>query len=150
MRIFEIMSPIERTITPASSAEDAWQLMQSARVSHLVVKDKARVVGIVSESDLGGRSGTPLRVGVSVRDLMNPEVVQVKPQDTVRKAANLMRTRGMVCLPVVDRGEIVGQVTIADMLGILGHGVDRPAQPARAALHYRVPHRRARAATGRW
>jgi CBS domain-containing protein len=51
---------------------------------------------------------------------------------------------------VIDRQRLVGVVTIADILNLVGGGVDRPNHEKRAALHHRVAHRRSRAATGRW
>jgi acetoin utilization protein AcuB len=137
-------------VSPDTPAEDAWQLMRTRGVRHLVVKEESKVVGILSESDAGGPSGTAVRAGAIVSDLMDPHFVTIGRDDTVRSAANLMRGRGLGCLPVVHRGKLVGVVTIADMLAVIGGGVDRPSHEKRAAMHHRVPHRRANAATGRW
>ena len=150
MRIHEVMSDPVFIVAPDTPAEDAWQLMRTRGVRHLVVKEESKVVGILSESDAGGPSGTAVRAGATVHDLMDPHFVTIGRDDTVRSAANLMRGRGLGCLPVVHRGKLVGVVTIADMLAVIGGGVDRPSHEKRAAMHHRVPHRRVSAATGRW
>ena len=150
MRIFEVMTKPVHKISPVARAEDAWQLMYAKGIRHLVVADGSRVVGVLSDGDLGGRSGGAVRGGALVADLMEHHVITVAPNDTIPKAANLMRGHLSGCLPVMERGRLVGVVTVADILRIVGKGVDRPGRESRAATHYRVAHRRATAATGRW
>jgi CBS domain-containing protein len=81
---------------------------------------------------------------------MDRHFASITRQDTVRKAANLMRGRPIGCLPVIERGRLVGVVTVTDLLALLGHGIERPDHQTRAALHHRVPHGRAATASGFW
>ena len=150
MRIFEIMSEKARTVAPTLPAPDAWRLMVAENVHHLVVKDGSKVVGVLSDSDAGGRHGAAVRSGTSVADLMDRHFAAVTRLDTVRKAANLMRGRLIGCLPVIERDRLIGVVTVTDLLALLGHGVERPDHETRAALHHRVPHRKAATSAGRW
>ena len=150
MRIREIMNAKVHSVSPDLDAEEAWQLMRTKGVRHLVVKDGSSVVGVLSDSDAGGPSGGPVRAGAHVENLMNRHFVSITGEETVRKAANLMAGHLTGCLPVVERGRLVGVVTVADLLKVIGKGADRPAHNARAAIHHRVPHKKARAATGRW
>jgi CBS domain-containing protein len=136
MRIFEIMTSRVRTVAPSGNAEDAWQAMHKNGIRHLVVMDSSQVVGLLSEADLGGRSGGAVRAGAIVADLMAGDVVTVTPQETVRKVANVMRGRRIDCVPVVDCRRLVGVVTATDLLALLGRGVDRPLTPQRQAPHY--------------
>ena len=61
-----------------------------------------------------------------------------------------MRGRTIGCLPVVERGRLMGIVTVTDLLDLLGRGLDRSTQPERASLHYRVPHRKQRRFSAAW
>jgi CBS domain-containing protein len=150
MRIFEIMSDKAVTVAPTLPAGDAWRLMLAENVHHLIVKDGSTVVGVLSDSDAGGRHGAVVRSGATVADLMDRHFAAVTRQDTVRKAANLMRGRLIGCLPVIERDRLLGLVTVTDLLALLGHGVERPDHETRAALHHRVAHRKAIGSTGRW
>lgn len=150
MRIQEVMSDPVFFVTQDSPAEDAWQVMQTHGVRHLIVKDGSKVVGTLSDSDAGGPWGASVRAGASVLDLMDRRVATIRLEDTVRSAANLMRGRGIGCLAVMDGGRLVGVVTIADLLKVVGGGVDRPQQPARPAVNHKVPHRKASVGAGRW
>ena len=134
MRVNEIMSSPVRTVGPSDSAQLAFDRMQTHGIHHLVVVRDRELLGIVTDRDLGGRKGREIRNGRSVHDLMTPGPVTVQPEATVRQAANLMRGRSAGCLPVVDRGRLIGIVTVRDLLDLLGRGVDRPATGQRATL----------------
>jgi len=84
------------------------------------------------------------------KDLMGPRGARVKPDDTVRMAANLMRGRKIDRLPVVDGERMVGVVTVADLLGLLGRGIDRPMAEQRRLLNHRAPHRKSHVSTSKW
>ena len=150
MRMSEVMTKGVQTVKPAMAAADAWELMRRKEIHHLVVMEGARIVGVLSDRDVGGRVGASLLAGRTVADLMSRHVVTRSPTDTVRSTANAMRGRTIGCLPIVDRGRLVGIVTVSDLLELLGRGIDRPAKAARAPLHWRVPHRKRRGRTVAW
>jgi acetoin utilization protein AcuB len=150
MRVSELMTKRVHSVPPDLPAADAWELMIRKRIRHLVVMNGAEIVGVVSDRDLGGRSGQTIRTQHTVADLMTKKVVSVEPAETIRAAANLMRGRTIGCLPVVDKGRLVGIVTTADLLALLGRGIDRPATAARAGTHYRVAHRKQHQAPRSW
>ena len=151
MRVQDVMTEDVQTISPGNAAEDAWELMRRQSFHHVVVTRGSSVVGILSDRDGGGRRGASLRKGRTVEELMTPHVVTVEPTTTVRRAANLMRGRSIGCVVVTDRGRVVGIVTVADLLEILGRGGDRPVTVAkRWTLKHRAPHRKRHTATGVW
>lgn len=127
MRLAEFMSTDVIAVSPGTDAERAWSMMRTREVRHLVVMDGRHVEGVLSDRDLGGRSGGSVRRGRTVADLMSRHVVEAGPTTTIRQAANLMRGRTIGCLPVVEDGRVVGIVTITDILDQLGRGATRPA-----------------------
>jgi acetoin utilization protein AcuB len=151
MRLQDMMTESVRTIPPAATAEEARNLMRTQRIHHLVVMNGARIVGVLSDRDIGGRLGASVTQDRTVADLMTDRVVTVAPETTVRRAANLMRGRSIGCLIVASAGRPVGIVTVADLLELLGKGADRgAAMGTRPTLHHRVPHRKVRGSTGVW
>ncbi len=150
MRVFEIMSDAVKTVPPSLPAAEAWQMMKSAGIHHLVVTSGGRIVGVLSAEDAGGRAGTKLRAGKMVGDLMSSPVVTVKKDDTVKRAANVMRGRTIGCLPVTDGARLVGVITTSDLLEVVGAGVDKRPQAERRGLSHRVPHRKQRTGAGVW
>ena len=152
MRLRDVMSEGVKTVPAAATADEAWALMRSHRIHHLVVMEGRDVVGVVSDRDLGGRRGASVRSHRMVSELMTERVVTADPELTVRKAANLMRGRSIGCLVVTTpAGGIAGVVTTADLLDLIGRGADRPiATPTRWPLRHRVPHRKQALAAGVW
>jgi acetoin utilization protein AcuB len=150
MRVKDVMTTEVQTIRPQVPALDAWEQMRRHGIHHLVVMENAHVVGVLSDRDAGGRRSVTIPADFCVEDVMTRSVVTVPPDETVRKVANLMRGRTIGCVPVVEDEHLQGIVTVSDLLGILGRGVDRPARPPRRALHYRTPHRTHKRASGVW
>lgn len=120
MQIREIMTPKVEGIEAGESAASARELMRSRRIRHLVVRRKGKVVGVVSQRDVGGVRG-PAPEG-SVADVMNPDVVTVDGETSLRRAANLLRGYAIGCLPVMEGARLVGIVTISDVLNVVGRG----------------------------
>lgn len=82
---------------------------------------------------------------------MTSDVVTVLPETPVRKAANVMRGRAIGCLVVAVGDRVHGIVTVADLLELLGRGLERPVAAAvRPTLNHRVPHTKRHRSTGSW
>ena len=140
MRVHEIMTRSVRSIAPGTEAESAWQLMRKEHVHHLIVMNGNRVLGVLSEVDVGGERGAVVRAGKQVDELMTRDVVTVSPDDTVRRAANLLRGNGVGSLPVVEGSKLVGMVTTTDMLDMIGRGMEQvPRESERWTMHARGP-----------
>jgi acetoin utilization protein AcuB len=151
MRVEDVMTRGIQTVSPETSADDAWDLMRTQRIHHLVVTEGPRTVGILSERDTGGARGASVRKNRAVRDLMTTHVVTVPPTTTIRQAANVMRGRSIGCLVVADRARTMGIVTAADLLDLLGRGMERTVTSAtRPLLQHRVPHRKQHRGGAAW
>lgn len=107
----------------------AGDVMKLNRIRHMPVLSQSdgSLVGILSQRDLfraaldraledSGSSPRPLRVG----DAMAQDPVQVGPETPITEAANLMTERKIGCLPVVERGELIGILTEGDFVALMG------------------------------
>ncbi len=150
MRVQEVMSDDVRTVSPATPARQAWALMKTDRIHHLVVVEGRRVVGVLSERDATGRAGA--RNGPTVQDVMTAPVVTIEQRATVRRAANAMRGRSIGCLPVTNGSRLVGIVTTSDLLDVIGGAQGRPPQKERRTLNFKTARRAhgRKADTGLW
>ncbi|MGE4280350.1 MAG: CBS domain-containing protein [Magnetospirillum sp.] len=105
------------TIRPEHAVSDAAALMTAKKVGVAVVCDaKGTLVGVVSERDIV--SGiTQFGKGVidmPVRNIMSAPVLSCGPSDSVKHIMEIMTERRIRHLPVVDKGELVGMVSIGD------------------------------------
>lgn len=106
------------SIEPEASVLDAMALMDEKNVGALLVIDPNGPVGLVSERDfarnleLAGKSArdTP------VHEVMTRPVVCVAPDQTVEEAMALMTDKRVRHLPVLDDGQVLGLVSIGDLV----------------------------------
>jgi CBS domain-containing protein len=106
------------SVSPDAPVLAALQVLADKDIGAVVVLDGERLVGVLSERDyarggeLAGRSAreTP------VRELMTPDVISVSPDNTVKQCMALMTAKRLRHLPVVDRGRIIGLVSIGDLV----------------------------------
>jgi CBS domain-containing protein len=93
-------------------------------VHHLVVTDGARILGVISSHDLGGKRAGRMRQDHVVADLMSARVLTIAPTATLRQAANPMRGHSVGCLVVATDESAVGMVTVSDLLELVGRGLE--------------------------
>ncbi|MDO6386775.1 MULTISPECIES: CBS domain-containing protein [Uliginosibacterium] len=104
------------SVSPASTVFDALTLMSSKDVSAVLVLENERLVGIFTERDyarkliLQGRSSKDTRIG----DLMTQNLLTISPSQTVDDVMAIMTENRFRHLPVVERGQLIGIVTIGD------------------------------------
>ena len=96
----------------------ALELMADRSVGALVVVDGDRLTGIVSERDYA-RKVILLDRGsreTKVAEIMTRDVVTVEPARTVTQCMELMTERRFRHLPVVADGELIGVISIGDVV----------------------------------
>lgn len=117
-QVLQAKTPEIHSIGPDAPVLDAIRTMAEHGVGALLVMDAGRLVGMVSERDyarkivLQGRSSrdTP------VRAVMSEQVVTVDPFDTVDDCMRTVTERRVRHLPVVQDGQVVGVVSIGDLV----------------------------------
>ena len=106
------------TISPEASVFDALALMADKDIGALVVVENDDVVGIFSERDysrkviLQGRASKD----TLVKEIMTPEVICVRPNQSVTKCMALMTDKRIRHLPVLDGDKLVGVISIGDVV----------------------------------
>ncbi|MFZ2004432.1 MAG: CBS domain-containing protein [Stellaceae bacterium] len=107
------------TIHPDATVERAVAVLRLRAIGALVVSDDGEnVIGILSERDIVeamGRHGGDL-LAVSVGEVMTCPVVTCEPEDSVAELMAEMTNRRIRHFPVVDRGRLIGIVSIGDLV----------------------------------
>jgi CBS domain-containing protein len=116
--ILEVKGRDVWSISPDASVFDALRLMAEKDVGALLVMVDNKLVGIFSERDyarkliLKGKASkdTP------VREVMSATVFTVHPDQTVEECMHLMTTKRIRHLPVMVNDEVIGVVSIGDIV----------------------------------
>jgi CBS domain-containing protein len=126
MRVKDVMSQPVFQIDAARSADAAFELMKSKSVRHLIVVEAGKPKGVISHRDLGGRNGASVRRGRTAGDLASTKLVTASPEDSLKRAASLLRGHTIGSLVVVENGKVIGIVTVSDLLDLLARGYSPP------------------------
>jgi len=105
-------------LKPDSSVLDAARAIEQNRIGAVVVQDRGRIVGIVTDRDLAiralGRAQDPHTTKIS--EIMTPAPLTLGPQDSREDAIRLMQERNVRRIPLVEGERVVGIVTLDDLL----------------------------------
>ncbi len=144
MQIKDVMTTRVITVSTDDSVEKCAKLLQENDISGLPVVDEAgKVVGMITEGDLIRRAsrveapgyleilggliylGSPNKfveelqraMALEVGKMMSRDVVSIKPDESLEKAATLMVKKNINRLPVIDeKGKLVGLVSRRDIM----------------------------------
>lgn len=106
------------TIEPGASVRAAVQKLAANNIGALIVAEAGGPpVGIISERDIiRGLSGRDDMPSGSVSGLMSSPVLSGAPDDDADSVLRTMTSKRFRHLPVVADGELVGMVTIGDLV----------------------------------
>jgi CBS domain-containing protein len=106
------------SISPQTSVTEALDVMAEKNVGSVVVAAGDRLVGVFSERDYARkvRPCGEVKPETPVEDLMSCNVLTVSPTQTVEDCMSLMTDNRVRHLPVVERGKLVGIITIGDVV----------------------------------
>jgi CBS domain-containing protein len=106
------------SVEPDTSVYDAIKLMADKEIGALLVIQNGKLVGLISERDyarkviLQGRASrtTP------VSEIMTSRVIYAQPDQNVEECMALMTEKRIRHLPVLDRDQLVGIISIGDLV----------------------------------
>jgi CBS domain-containing protein len=117
-QLLEAKAPEIYAIDPDVAVIDAIRLMAEKRIGAVLVMKGTQLVGILSERDyarkivLQGRSSSD----TPVRDIMTCDVVTISLHDNAEHCMQMVTDKRIRHLPVVEQGEVVGVVSIGDLV----------------------------------
>ena len=130
MLVREWMTPDPQTVTASTPVMEAMQRLREGGFRRLPVAQNGKLIGIVTDRDL--KEATPSKATtlsiyelnyllskLVVKDVMRSPVITVRADDPVEQAALLMEEHRISGLPVLENGNLVGILTITDLMRAL-------------------------------
>ncbi len=131
MLVKEWMSKKVITIDASDTLSEAINTLKRNKIRRLPVLENGKLVGIASDRDLkeaAPSKATSLDIWelhylmskIKVKDVMTRGPITIGPEETIEKAAIIMKDNTIGGLPVVDDGgTVVGILTVQDIFGAL-------------------------------
>ena len=107
------------SVAESATLKEAAELLDVRRVGAMVILNEAgHLIGVISERDIVrqmARAGAAA-LKLTVAEAMTRTVVTARPSDTLEQALNRMTDRRIRHLPVVDGNQLMGVVSIGDLV----------------------------------
>lgn len=111
------------TMSPTKTLVECAKKMAKAHIGGMLVIDKGKLVGIISEQDIvrrciaKGLNPNKLKIG----DLMVTKMDTIGPNNDIYEALVKMKDGNIRHLPVMEKGKLAGLLTLKDILKIQPH-----------------------------
>jgi CBS domain-containing protein len=107
------------TVDPQLPLTEVAKRMVAKDVGAVLVFEDDKLCGILTERDVLRAVAEGLRDDTLVRDRMTPHPETLDADDTTEHAAVLMIHGGFRHLPVIESGEVVGVLSIRDLMRVV-------------------------------
>jgi CBS domain-containing protein len=106
------------TVTPKEPVVDALKILDTKNIGALVVVQGDAVIGIVSERDFARKLllKSSLIHEMTVGAIMTSPVITVSPEKSIDHCMELMTSKRIRHLPVVENNKLVGLISIGDVV----------------------------------
>ena len=106
------------TIGPDATVLDAMAKMADKNIGSLVVMEGERLIGIITERHYSRNVVLKGKTSLTtlVREIMETNVIHVRPEQPVELCMTLMTDKRVRHLPVVEDTKVIGIVSIGDLL----------------------------------
>jgi CBS domain-containing protein len=121
MRVENICTRQVIGVEPTRSLQDATQTMAENRVGAVIVLERGRMVGILSERDLVRAVADGVEPATTaVQAYMSADPAAAYVDEELAPVARRMAVLGVRHLPVIDDGEVIGMISARDLLAAKG------------------------------
>ena len=116
-KVNEVMSASPIGLEDTATLSDAAHAMRDGDFGSVVVLKGGSVCGVVTDRDIVIRAIAEGKDPKSVKlgEICSSDVVTIGPDQSVDDAAELMRDKAVRRVPVIDKGRLVGIVSLGDL-----------------------------------
>lgn len=115
MMVAEIMSSPVETACCDMSVLKASEFMETRDIRRLPILDEQKLVGIITQTDLT-RVITSYGMWRDISEIMSKDVAVIQGQASVAEASEVMASRNISSIIVMDAGKVTGLLTERDLL----------------------------------
>jgi CBS domain-containing protein len=116
-KVRDVMSSSPIGLEDTATLVDAARAMREGDFGSVVVLKGGSICGVVTDRDIVIRAVAEGKDPKSVKlgEICSDKVITVSPDQSVDEAAEIMRDKAVRRVPVVDKGRLVGIVSLGDL-----------------------------------
>jgi CBS domain-containing protein len=113
------------TIESSDSIKDAAIKMSDSDIGAIIVIENNSPIGILSERDFVRRVyAKEIPISSPVSKAMSKPLITIDPDETIWELSELMKTKNIHKVPVIENDNLVGIVTNTDLVSLASLGSD--------------------------
>ncbi len=113
----QIMNNFVISVDSSVTATDVAKMMEDTGVSSIIVLENNLPVGIVTDRDFAIKiTAHSYPIDTPVRRIMSSPLISIDSNSDLWIASDLMSTRNVKKLPVIDDDKVVGMLTSSDLV----------------------------------
>lgn len=117
IRVKNIMSKGVLSVDAQMNVNEAAKMMEDGEVGAIIVMENNTPIGIVTDRDFAIKIvAHAYPITTPVKKIMSAPLIGINPEESVWTVADLMYTRKVRKIPVIDEDKVVGIITATDLV----------------------------------
>ena len=117
IRVKNIMTKGVLSVDAAMNVNEAAKMMEDSEVGAIIVMENNTPVGIITDRDFAIKIvAHAYPITTSVKQIMSTPLIGVNPEESVWTVADLMYTRKVRKIPVIEEDKVIGIITASDLV----------------------------------
>ena len=125
----DVMTKSVIAVDASITVNEAAKMMEDVKVGSIIVMENNTPVGIVTDRDFAVKvAAHAYQISTPVKQIMSSPLIAINPDETVWMISDLMYTRSVRKLPVIENDQVIGIVTATDLVNQLAVSTDEDLQ----------------------
>ena len=117
IRVKNIMTKGVLSVDAKMNVNEAAKMMEDSKVGSIIVMENNTPIGIITDHDFAVKIvAHAYPITTSVKEIMSTPLIGIDPEESVWTAADLMYTRKVRKIPVIEEDKVIGMVTATDLV----------------------------------
>ena len=125
----DIMTKSVIAVDASITVNEAAKMMEDSKVGSVIVMENNTPLGIVTDRDFAVKvAAHAYQISTPIKRIMSTPLIAINPDETVWMISDIMYTRGVRKLPVIEDDQVIGIVTATDLVNQLAISTEEDLQ----------------------
>ena len=125
----DIMTKSVISVDASVTVNEAAKMMEDAKVGSVIVMENNKPVGIITDRDFAVKvAAHAYQITTPAKQVMSSPLIAINPDETVWMVSDIMYTKGVRKLPVIENDQVIGIITATDLVNKLAVSTEEDLQ----------------------